>query len=117
MSSSTFPSKRQRFILDDSDLELLAQASKPRLLTLADQRRTIDVVNEAWQLVALKHGFDWTTVKPSTDTRDKGIIRAIPLDPRRVEPALPDWAIPHDNDEDKPAVPPTQPINLEPDHD
>lgn len=108
--------KRQRFILDDSDLELIADASRPRVLTMQDQRRTIDVVNEAWQLVALKHEFDWTTVKPSTDTRDKGIIRAIPLDPDRVEPELPAWAIPADNDKPEVEVPVTKAVDLLPEN-
>lgn len=106
--------KRQRFILDDSDLELIVEASRPRVLTMADQRRTIDVVNEAWQLLGMKHEFDWTSVKPSTDTRDKGIIRAIPLDPNRVEPELPTWAIPADNDKDDVEVPVTKAVDLLP---
>ena len=90
---------RQRFILDDSDLTLLADASATRLLTLADQRRPIDMANEAWQLVALKHEFVWDSVKPSLDTLDRGIIRAVPLDPTRKEPDLPVWAtLPADND-------------------
>lgn len=106
--------KRQRFILDDSDLELLVDAAKPRLLTMKDQRRTIDVVNEAWQLLGMKHEFDWTSVKPSTDTRDKGIIRAIPLDPQREEPPLPAWAIPADNDKPEVKVEITKAIDIIP---
>lgn len=91
--------KHQRFILDDDDLIMLAEAAKPRLLLLSDQRTPQDISNECWQALALKHEFEWDSVRPSTDTRDKGIIRAIPLDPNRVEPALPDWAIPQDNDQ------------------
>lgn len=92
--------KHQRFILDDDDLLMLEAAAKPRLLLLTDQRRPIDISNECWQALGLKHQFEWDSVRPSTDTRDKGIIRAIPLDASRVEPALPDWAIPKDNDDD-----------------
>lgn len=90
--------KRQRFILDDDDLLLLEAAAKPRLLLLSDQRTPQHISNEAWQALALKHEFVWDSVRPCSDTRDKGIIRAIPLDPNRVEPALPEWAIPKDND-------------------
>jgi hypothetical protein len=90
--------RRQRFILDDDDLKLLEAMSKPRLLLLSDQRTPQDMANEAWQALALKHQFEWDSVKPSTDTLDRGIIRAIPLDPNRQEPDLPAWAIPADND-------------------
>lgn len=100
MSSSKFPSKRQRFILDDDDLLLLEACAKPRLLTLADQRSPQHASNDAWEALGAKHGFDWATVGPSHDTRDKGVIKAVPLDPNRVEPPLPAWAIPADNDKE-----------------
>jgi hypothetical protein len=86
--------RHQLFIIDDEDVELIIAASKPRLLTLADQRTTQHVVNEAWQLLGLKHEFDWTTVRPSKRSSHPQVHEAIPLDPNRVEPALPDWAIP-----------------------
>lgn len=91
--------RHQRFILDDEDALFIAEQSKPRLLLLNDQRTPQDLANEAWQLIADKHGFEWDSVRPSTDTLDKGIIRAIPLDPNRKEPDLPESArLPSAND-------------------
>lgn len=90
--------RHRRFILDDDDVLLLAGAARPRVLTMEDQRTPQHVVNDAWQLLGMKHGFEWDSVRPSTDTRDKGIIKAIPLDPDYTEPELPAWAIPQDND-------------------
>lgn len=93
--------RRQRFILSDEDLYLLADAAKPRLLVLNDQRTPQDMTNEAWQLIAMMHEFEWDSVRPSTDTLDRGIIQAIPLDPERVEPKLPVSAmLPSANDKE-----------------
>lgn len=91
--------QRQRFILDNDDLELLAESAKPRLLTMEDQRSPQEISNEAWQLVAAKHEFVWDSVRPSADTLDRGIIQAIPLNRERVQPPLPIWAmLPSAND-------------------
>lgn len=105
MSDPLAKLRRHRlFIIDEDDKDLIIAASKPRLLTLSDQRRTIDVVNEAWQLVGLKHEFDWTTVRPSRRSTHPRIHEAIPLDPAYVEPELPEWAIEGPaNDEDSDA--------------
>lgn len=89
----------QRFILDDDDCQLIDRCSRPRVLTMEDQRTPQQVMNDVWQLLADKHEFKWDSVKPATDTRDRGIIMAIPLDKNRVEPELPAWAQIKDNDD------------------
>lgn len=68
----------RRFVLTDDEVWAIHEASKPRLLTLEDQRTNADIANEAWQSVARKHGFVWDSVIPDPATRDKGTILAKP---------------------------------------
>lgn len=70
---------RERFVLDDDDLDALAELAKPRLLTLADARTPQELSNEFWAILGEKHGFDWTTVVPDPSTKDKGTILAVRL--------------------------------------
>lgn len=82
MTKVTHPSLqgiRERFVLDDDDLEALGNLAKPRLLTLADMRTPQELSNEFWSILGQKHGFDYSTVVPDPITTDKGTILAVRL--------------------------------------
>lgn len=70
---------REKFVLDDDDLEALQNLAKPRLLTLQDARTPQELSNEFWSILGQKHGFDYLTVVPDPSTKDKGTILAVRL--------------------------------------
>lgn len=79
MKEVPLPTDLRRFVLTDDDLLTIAAASKPRLLSLEDQRSPQMMANRAWKRVGDRLGFDWNTVQPDPTTKDRGTILAVPL--------------------------------------
>ncbi len=57
-------SKRREYQLNQSEIDMIIEMSKPRLLTMDDTRNPQDLANEIWELIAHARDLQLESIQP-----------------------------------------------------